>query len=191
MSTAGPVTAARGGALGLFGKLPGHGDFVRRGLPIGFCDPWDDWIQGCLAVAQRRLAAEWDAVWRRAPGLRFVLDPGVCGTAAAAGAMVASFDSVGRSFPLTVAALRPAGVGTVWPTEWLVAAERAARRASADRLDADAAFGSLAGLDVCASEPAVGPGWWITSAGAVGARRWNVASLPDAIDFADLLGELA
>jgi type VI secretion system protein ImpM len=191
MSAAGPVTAARGAALGLFGKLPGHGDFVRRGLPIGFCGPWDDWIQGCLAVAQRRFAPEWDAAWRRAPGLRFVLDPGVCGPAAAAGAMVASCDGVGRSFPLTVAALRPARAGAVWPAEWLAAAERAARRASAEALDADTAFGSLAGPDACAPEPAVGPGWWIADTGGAAARRWDVASLPDAADFAALLGEPA
>ena len=33
-----------GARTGLFGKLPAHGDFVRRHLPRSFVTPWDEWL---------------------------------------------------------------------------------------------------------------------------------------------------
>ncbi len=187
------MTAAAGRALGLFGKLPCHGDFVRRGLPVTFCDPWDAWIQRCLAKAQARLAARWDMAWRRAPALRFALDPGACGPAAAAGAMVASWDSVGRSLPLTVAALRPAVARPSWPRAWLAAAERLALSARDGGLDADGLFAAIAGApDRSAAGPSVEAGWWISPEGEASARPWNVASsMPSPGDFVALLEEPA
>lgn len=178
--------------LGLFGKLPRHGDFVRRGLPVAFCDPWDGWIQRCLAMAQARLAARWDMAWRRAPALRFALEPGTCGPAAAAGTMVASCDSVGRSFPLTVAALYAGAVRPSWPAAWLADAEGLALRARDGALDADGLFAAISGPDRFAADPSVRVGWWISPDGGGSTRPWNVASsLPGPDDFVAMLEEPA
>ena len=80
---------------GLFGKLPAHGDFVRRNLPRSFVAPWDAWLSAGLLAAPN---ARWE-LWR------FHLAAGACGPDAAAGVLAPSVDAVGRRFPLTLAAL--------------------------------------------------------------------------------------
>ena len=52
---------------GLFGKVPAHGDFVRRGLPTSFVGPWDSWLQEGMATARDRLGDRWAAAWDGAP----------------------------------------------------------------------------------------------------------------------------
>ena len=47
-----PATRA---VTGLHGKLPAHGDFVRRGLPTSFCEPWDAWLQAGMTAARDSL----------------------------------------------------------------------------------------------------------------------------------------
>ena len=78
---------------GLFGKLPGHGDFVDRGLPPAFRKLWDQWITRHIAPRQR------DGARFPAGGLRFRL---VSGGATAAGLILPSQDSAGRAFPLSL-----------------------------------------------------------------------------------------
>ena len=109
---------------GLFGKLPRHGDFVRRGLPPGFVAAWDSWISAGLVAAQAALGEAWTTTWGTAPVWRFHLAAGTCGPHAAAGIWRASSDQVGRDFPLTLAAILPPGAGT--PGEdWFAALEAA------------------------------------------------------------------
>lgn len=88
------------GPPGFYGKLPAVGDFVHRRLPPAFVDPWHAAMQGLLhAIGAGAATLECPApVWR------FVLRPGLAGTAAWAGAMRASVDRVGRGFPLVIAA---------------------------------------------------------------------------------------
>ena len=90
---------------GLFGKLPAHGDFVRRGLPEPFVEAWDSWVQEGLAAAREALGEGFAEAWAAAPAWRFRLPPGACGAEAAAGVVLASEDMVGRRFPLAVATL--------------------------------------------------------------------------------------
>ena len=122
---------------GLFGKLPGHGDFVRRHLPRSFVAPWDAWLSEGLQAAP-------DARWTP---WRFHLAPGACGPDAAAGVLAPSEDSVGRRFPLTLAAL---GVAGTPPAEWYAALEALA----AEARDADVLAAALPDLpdEVAASE---------------------------------------
>jgi type VI secretion system ImpM family protein len=83
------------GAVGLFGKLPAHGDFVRRNLPRDFIAAWDAWLsKGILALDGALVQRAW----------RFRLAPGECGAAAMAGVVMPSEDMVGRRFPITLAA---------------------------------------------------------------------------------------
>lgn len=134
----GPGPELSGGpvAIGLYGKMPAHGDFVRRALPGSFVTPWDAWLAAGIAAARDRLGQEFAAVWDSAPAWRFALPAGICGPDAVAGVMLPSADTVGRRFPLTVAALLPRGRA---PDEgWFAGIEARARQAREGILDADA-----------------------------------------------------
>jgi type VI secretion system protein ImpM len=127
---------------GLFGKLPAHGDFVRRALPRSFVTPWDAWLSQGIAAAREALGEEWDAAWEAAPIWRFRLAPGVCGPDAAVGVVATSVDTVGRRFPLTLAAVLPAAAIPP-PPEWYAALERAVEEGRAGALDADGLAATL------------------------------------------------
>ena len=86
--------SAPAATIGLFGKLPAHGDFVRRGLPGPVVDALDDWLQAELGRADD-LPAVLDAL---AP-MRFATSAVAAGEVAV-GTLVASADKVGRVYPL-------------------------------------------------------------------------------------------
>jgi type VI secretion system protein ImpM len=92
--------------VGLYGKLPTHGDFLRRRVADDFVAAWDPWLQSCIADSRRVLGEQWLSIYLTSPVWRFALGPNVCGAAPAAGLLVPSVDRVGRYFPLTL----------VWPT---------------------------------------------------------------------------
>lgn len=92
--------------VGFFGKLPSHGDFVRRRVADDFVAGWDSWLQQCLAQSRETLGGAWLDTYLTSPVWRFALAPSVCGAEAVAGILVPSVDRVGRYFPLTI----------VWPT---------------------------------------------------------------------------
>lgn len=127
---------------GLFGKLPAHGDFVRRVLPRSFVTPWDAWLSEGIASAREQLGEEWETAWDAAPAWRFRLAPGACGPDAAFGVVVTSVDMVGRRFPLTLAAVLPIA-GLPPPTEWYDTLETVALQAREGGLDADSLAASL------------------------------------------------
>lgn len=79
--------------VGFFGKLPGMGDFVERGLAAEFRRNWDRWLSHHILP---RLRA--GAIWPQG-GLRFRL---VSGGHSAAGLILPSQDSVGRLFPFSL-----------------------------------------------------------------------------------------
>jgi len=122
---------------GLFGKLPAHGDFVRRVLPRSFIGPWDEWLSQGIATARAALGEDWDAAWESAPVWRFRISAGICGPEAAVGVLATSADTVGRQFPITLAAVLPMAA-TPPPEAWYLALERAALAARQGALDADA-----------------------------------------------------
>lgn len=93
---------------GWYGKLPASGDFVTRRLPAAFIERWDAWLNTMLTGSRERFGAGWRDAFLSAPAWRFVLAPGVIGVQGWAGLVVPSVDSVGRYFPLTVAAQLPA-----------------------------------------------------------------------------------
>ncbi len=122
-------------ALGIYGKMPAHGDFVRRGLPSSFVTPWDAWLSAGVAAARDQLEEGFAAVWDEAPAWRFSLPAGVCGPDAVVGVMLPSEDTVGRRFPLTAAALLPPGV--IPEEAWFARLEAAVRAARQGAIDAD------------------------------------------------------
>lgn len=91
-------------AAGFYGKLPSHGDFLSRRLPRQFIEPWDHWLQGCVAASSEQLGKNWLDSFLFSPVWQFGLPPGLCGEDAWAGVLMPSVDKVGRYFPLTLAA---------------------------------------------------------------------------------------
>jgi type VI secretion system protein ImpM len=99
-----------GSSVGFFGKLPSHGDFIRRGIPEAFVNLWDTWLQQCMVESRARLGDDWLKIYLTSPVWRFVLCDGVVSAATFAGILIPSVDSVGRYFPLTVVVELPASV---------------------------------------------------------------------------------
>ncbi|MDP5208185.1 type VI secretion system-associated protein TagF [Microbulbifer sp. 2205BS26-8] len=94
--------------IGLFGKLPGHGDFIQRQLPGSFVDVWDAWLQSAVRGSREIMGQQWLDYYLTSPIWHFVHGKGVIDESAWAGILVPSVDSVGRYFPLTIAtALSP------------------------------------------------------------------------------------
>jgi type VI secretion system protein ImpM len=126
---------------GFFGKMPRHGDFVRRNLPASFVEPWDAFCAAGIAEAREALGEAFPAAWDAAPAWRFRLAPGACGAAAVAGVWLASEDQVGRRFPLTVAA--PLAEPETPDEGWFAACEAVALAAREGAHDADALLAAL------------------------------------------------
>jgi type VI secretion system protein ImpM len=103
--------------VGLYGKLPSHGDFLRRRVSDGFVSVWDEWLQQCIAASRSALGQNWLDVYLTSPVWRFACDTGVCGQRAYAGMMAPSVDRVGRYFPLTLVWEVPQGVNPLAVTQ--------------------------------------------------------------------------
>jgi type VI secretion system protein ImpM len=95
---------------GFYGKLPSHGDFVRRRLSGSFVDLWDSWLQSAVAQSKEQLGANWLEIYLGSPLWRFIFTPGVCGPDMLAGVLMPSVDRAGRYFPLTMAVSLPEAV---------------------------------------------------------------------------------
>jgi len=136
---------------GFFGKIPGHGDFIDRGLPAAFKTGFDEWLQNGLAASKAALGSDWLNVYLTSPVWRFVLTTDVCGSQCWAGVVVPSVDRVGRYFPLTIAAAIPQDVIPLQvvtaATAWFEGAEAAAFAAlEHDQTDAEALMGAVDAL---------------------------------------------
>jgi type VI secretion system protein ImpM len=184
--------------VGLFGKLPSRGDFLREGLPRDFVDGWDAWWQRGLALTQQRPQEEWRDAWLEAPVWRFALPPGLCGVHGVLGLWMPSVDKAGRYFPLTLAATAAADWAPLVPslTPFLDEAEEAGR----DALELDVAPGDL--LDrlqrafVTAESTATSPlpaegqaTWWTDGGPRVAARLETGSELPGDSRFAALIDD--
>lgn len=108
MSRQAVAAAPEAPAPGFHGKVPSHGDFVSRRLPRSFVEPWDQWLQQAVAASRRQLGDGWLDSYLTSPIWRFALPEGLCGGQAMAGVLMPSVDSVGRYFPMTIAAPVPA-----------------------------------------------------------------------------------
>ena len=93
--------------VGLYGKLPSHGDFLRRRTSDAFLKVWDGWLQDSMAASREALGDRWLDVYLTSPAWRFTGEAGACGPVPVVGLMVPSVDRVGRYFPLTIVAELP------------------------------------------------------------------------------------
>lgn len=153
---------------GFFGKLPTAGDFVGRNLPAGYVRFWDRWIARHLSspLAQEPLEAH--------PMLRFMLGPLAAGPAA--GVVMASTDSAGRCFPLTVAApIAQASAGlAVQAADWFDGIEETGDAARCGEIDADELERRLAALPF--------PVVQAEGKAIAGMAFWTGASEPEQVD---------
>ena len=175
--------------VGLFGKVPARGDFIRTGLPRDFIDPWDQWLQLVLSDSRERMQQDWLPAWLEAPVWRFRLAPAICGWRSVLGLMLPSVDRAGRYFPLTLAAVADSGApASGSETEyWLDACESAGRAA----LDQDLLPVQIAGMlppppRFDAGDPS-GTAWWTTGGPRVPASRLSFPGMPDASAFVPML----
>ncbi|WP_460417416.1 type VI secretion system-associated protein TagF [Pseudomonas sp. microsymbiont 2] len=115
--------------VGFYGKLASRGDFVSRGLPQTFIQPWDQWLAAGMQASQQALGERWLEAYLVSPLWRFALAPGVCGPDAVVGVLMPSIDRVGRYFPLTVAQVlepgQPLAPVVAGVEEWFEAIEEA------------------------------------------------------------------
>lgn len=87
----------------VFGKLPGHGDFVYRGLGDGACAVWDEWASTGMANAAAELGDRFGDAHERAPPWCFIAGPGPLGDSWRVGALAPSADNAGRRFVFVAA----------------------------------------------------------------------------------------
>jgi type VI secretion system protein ImpM len=90
-------------AFGFFGKVPGHGDFIERGLPQHFISALDDWLRGAISCSKGALGDDWLANYLTCPLWRFGFGEGALDKHQWLGVLCPSVDSVGRYFPLVIA----------------------------------------------------------------------------------------
>ena len=166
-----PQLVTRAIPPGLFGKMPGHGDFVRRGLASAFVSAWDQWLQQCIAGSRERLGSRWLEHYLVAPIWRFSLSPGLCGSDGWCGVLMPSVDRTNRHFPLTLALTRnadlsPLAASTADNAAWFDRLEAVARSALSIRVDADTLVHRLADLT-------------LQSPGGIGIRAQGIAANGD------------
>src|SRR5689334_2400335 len=93
--------------IGFYGKLPSHGDFLRRRVSDDFVEHWDRWLQDVLVASKNVLGNDWLDIYLTSPVWRFACAAPACGPTSVIGVMAPSVDRVGRYFPLTIVAELP------------------------------------------------------------------------------------
>ena len=96
-----PMTSSR--QCGLYGKLPAHGDFIDRNLPVSFITEWDLWLQQSLTASRAQCGEQWLDYYLVSPVWYFALSAGCVDESSWAGIILPSVDAAGRYFPLTLA----------------------------------------------------------------------------------------
>jgi len=192
------VTLPDRAAAGLFGKIPSRGDFVRLGLPRGFVQPWDDWLQHVIAGSRAQLGEAWLPAWMEAPIWYFALPAGMCGGDRVLGLWMPSVDRAGRHFPLTLALVLSGDAATSEGGAWLARAEAAGLEALRDALPPEVLAARLQGGGAAIEAQAValpdlGPlnagqaVWWTEGSPFVPDGVRLLAALPGIDDFTMML----
>lgn len=154
---------------GLFGKLPAHGDFVRRGWPDETVDAVDRWLTDTIGAARAsRNDAAFAAWMRAAPLWRGYVPPGKLGPYALHVAVAPSIDRAGRLFLVAAGVVGDAGASWSHAEQAGEAVDAAIYDALAGRADADETVRTIAtsvDLPLRANPPAFSA-WWLAPDGA-------------------------
>lgn len=91
------------GAVGLFGKHPGFGDFISAGLPDDVVRNLGDWLQTVFGQWREAVPDDWQSRFDACPRLGFWIGAALGGGGMPLrGVWQASRDRAGRRFPLLV-----------------------------------------------------------------------------------------
>ncbi len=147
----------------VFGKLPAHGDFLRRGLGDGAADELDDYLSASLSDAA--MLPDFDELYASAPAWRFLVD---IGPVTMCGVIAPSVDRVGRQFPVMVGVNAPAdGIGLV-----IDACEASLYNAFSQGMTAEALYTTLVDFPGDGGEGDMPPrGWFLEDEDKVVAAR--------------------
>lgn len=85
--------------IGIMGKHPEYGDFLRWGLSDPIVDGLTRWTDAVLPPLRDQMGEEWGAFWDNSQTLRFWIGRGVMGRTLT-GVFQPSRDRVGRRYPL-------------------------------------------------------------------------------------------
>jgi type VI secretion system protein ImpM len=147
--------------VGFYGKLPSHGDFLKRRVSDAFVEAWDAWLRECLTASRTALGPRWLEVYLTSPAWRFACAAGACGPAPVIGLLAPSVDQVGRYFPLTVVAEIPPDISMVTAASaprFFDSAERLVIETLAtERVDFDGFDGGVSALEQDLSAIALPP----------------------------------
>jgi type VI secretion system protein ImpM len=178
------VSPVYGIEVGFYGKLPSHGDFLRRRVPDAFVRVWDPWLQECMASSRAVLGDRWLDVYLTSPSWRFACAAGTFGASPVIGVMVPSVDRVGRYFHLTFVSELPMGTSIVAAATTLEAFFESAERLAVDTLadeqiDFDGFDGQVARLSqvlegLLTDAQVVGDPEAAAILGGNGAKRWHM-----------------
>jgi type VI secretion system protein ImpM len=89
------------GTLGIMGKHPGFGDFIRARVDEPRAKWLEDWLNPTLHSMREGAGDHWDQLWDQGQVLRFWIGRAVAGQTLA-GVFMPSRDKVGRRYPLIV-----------------------------------------------------------------------------------------
>ncbi|MCG7623529.1 type VI secretion system-associated protein TagF [Epibacterium sp. Ofav1-8] len=89
--------------IGLFGKHPGYGDFLRANVDPAVGDHLETWLDRALSDIRDQQGQAWPTFWQQAQDLRFWIGRGVLGRSLM-GVMRCSRDRGGRRYPLVLIA---------------------------------------------------------------------------------------
>ncbi len=177
------------GQAGFCGKLPSRGDHLALGLPRGFTDPWNAWLDATLPAVRAQVGEAWRDTWMEAPIWHFALPGGQCGSAAVLGVWMPSVDRVGRLFPLTLAFVAEDAAPPADDGAWRAAAEAAGLAALASDMTPEELAARLAAApSPDGAKELPGPArWWTDGAPRVPATSLALDDLPEAERFAGML----
>ncbi len=85
--------------IGLLGKHPGYGDFLRANVSPQVAEQLEAWLDSCLAEIRDQQGQNWPAFWEQAQDLRFWIGRAVLGRSLI-GVLRCSRDRAGRRYPL-------------------------------------------------------------------------------------------
>jgi type VI secretion system protein ImpM len=126
--------------VGYYGKVPIRGDFISKGLPRSFIEPWDIWLQEAIFTSQEQLGSQWLDKYLTSPIYHFVLSPGICGESAWLGVLMPSVDKVGRYYPMTISSMLDANINpylAIQKKQWFANLEKLALSCLHDNYDLD------------------------------------------------------
>ncbi len=142
--------------IGLYGKLPAHGDFIKRHLNSTFINVWDEWLQHFISASQEQIGEDWLNIYLTSPIWQFVFSPGVIDSNMWAGIIMPSVDRVGRYFPISIVQQLPASESAVnfslHQDSWYQQLETQCLRSLDGEIDADELVDLVADIELSQSQ---------------------------------------